>query len=45
MSKSNYSDDFFEECADRLKTEEGLSVRKLAKELGVPVNIINEVTS
>ena len=36
MSKSNYSDEFFEECADRLKTEEGLSVRKLAKELGVP---------
>jgi len=36
MSKSNYSDEFFEECAERLKTEEGLSVRKLSKELGIP---------
>lgn len=36
MSKANYSDEFFEECADRLKTEEGLSVRKLSKELNIP---------
>ena len=33
---SIYSDEFFEECSDRLKTDPELSVRKLAKELGIP---------
>ena len=33
---ANYSDEFFEECVDRLKTDPELSVRKLAKELDIP---------
>lgn len=33
---SVYSDEFFEECAERLRSDPELSVRKLASEMGIP---------
>lgn len=39
---SMHTDDFFEACADRLRNEEGLSVRKLSKELNIPRSTLRD---
>ena len=39
---SMHTDDFFEACAERLRTEEGLSVRKLSKELNIPRSTLRD---